>query len=247
MTLSLSGADFSLVSLLQRELRTRLVGCTSLADASQRFVDFLDETFPGSVALTRLYALLPFCLLDDDEQAVARQAAAKAAMTDSLASATPILSLLGTRGMMAEWSDRRRSRGHRAIPLTSAPLIRSIPMVSRMLSDLGADIDALSTPRLDTRLLVGGFNGLFYVADAATALDEQGRRIIPADDFVRDCGVRTVFGMGGTYFGGEAVVAIVFCREFVERYVAEDFAVLIQQFKVSTTRIVGFHGIFAAE
>lgn len=244
MTIPLSRADLGTLSLLQRQLRKRLLGCSTLEVASQQFVDFLDENFADSVALTRLYALLPFRLLSDGEQMVARQVAADAS-SGALESTTPVLSLLGTRGTLPEWGDRRRSVGHRAIPLASASFTRSIPMVARMLSDLGADIDALSTPQLDTKLLIGGFNGLFYVADAASALDEQGRRIIPAIDFVREHGVRTVFGMGGRYFGDEAVVAIVFCRELVERYVAEHFALLIQQFKVSTTRIVGFGNIFS--
>ena len=94
---------------------------------------------------------------------------------------------------------------------------------------------------------MGGFNGVFYVADAATARDSQGRFIIPAQDFVAKYGVKTVFGLGGAYLGGALAACIVFAGEQLPRQQAERFAGLATPFKAATAELVRSRQYFDAE
>ncbi|MCA1665582.1 MAG: hypothetical protein LC659_15165 [Myxococcales bacterium] len=199
-------------------------------------------TVTASVALARLYATVPFGSLPRDDRTFVTTLVGEDAKR--VHSSTPVMSLLGTRGAAAEWNDRKRSNGHRAIPLIDSRFVDALPMVARMLTDLGVDAQLFDAPEVDTRRFIGGLNGLFYVEDARSAVDKKGRRIIPAETFVQKQGIRTVFGMGGSYLGGEIAVAIFFCKELVSREAAERFALLIHQFKLSTTQLVGFGKIF---
>ena len=56
----------------------------------------------------------------------------------------------------------------------------------------------------------GVFADSFFVPDAATSHDEAGRLLIPAQDFVRRYGVRTVIGVGGQFAGSGMILVCVF-------------------------------------
>ncbi len=56
-----------------------------------------------------------------------------------------VLSLLGTRGEDMRWNDRRNSQGHVGIPLVSADFIDAIPMMSRLLKELGLDLNWIAS------------------------------------------------------------------------------------------------------
>ena len=160
---------------------------------------------------------------------------------------TVILSLLGTRGRESEWNDRRTSQGHAGIPLASAEFIDSIPMVSRLLKELGAGIDWID--KEDTKIVVrtkGNMAGVFFVLDAKTATDHQGRKIISAQDFVEEYGVKTVFGFGGLYgVGNTFITTIFFSNETLERWQVEQLMFFINMFKSATTVLVLQGKIFA--
>lgn len=103
---------------------------------------------------------------------------------------TPGLALLGTRGDLPAWNERRASRGHLAIPLVSPSFVEEIPMVSRMLKDLGFPIDWVTGASKGTTDLFGKLGGFFYVAGwaapgRAAALGRRqraaGRRPVRAD------------------------------------------------------------------
>ncbi len=239
---SLSTLSAPAVAGLQGELAIHLSEATSLLDASQRFASFLYESFPHSVPLVRVYGTVAAQQLPPEERAFIRELVG-IELDARVLPATRILTLFGTRGVEIAWNDRTRSVGHRAIPLIDSAFIQAIPMVSSMLRELRIDPGG-AVASVETKMLLGGHNGLFYVDDARTAADELGRRIIPAEGFVRQRSIRTVFGMGGSYMSGEAVVAILFCREKVSRDSAERFGKLIRQFKISTTKLVGFGRFF---
>lgn len=243
LSTAFDAVDVTRVGTLQTQVAARLATAGSLLEASQRLAQFIVETFAGSVELARVYATMPYVKLPPDDQRFVRRLVGDETNA-RLKPTTRVLSLLGTAGVEPEWNDRARSQGHRGIPLLDARSVEAIPMVARMLGELGVDLKVFDAPDIATRRLLGGINGLFYVEDAASALDRAGRRIIPADDFIARHGIRTVFGMGGSYLGGEVVVAIIFCREHVARETAERFGLLIQQFKISTTQLVGFDQIF---
>ena len=94
---------------------------------------------------------------------------------------------------------------------------------------------------------LGTIAGVFYVDDAATAVDSKGRRVIAAGEFVQEHDVRTVFGFGGAYgLTGTFVVAVVFTRDSFGRGQAEKFMRLANQLKASTMKAVTRRHIFAS-
>ena len=119
-------------------------------------------------------------------------------------------------------------------------------MLARLLKELGVDLTWLDAATdLNARRLIGGFNGVFFVDDAATAQDNLGRKIIPAQDFVEEQGVKTVFGMGGFYPDNTLIVIIVFARERLTRTHVERFTSLISLIKGETFGLVRARKIFA--
>jgi hypothetical protein len=57
--------------------------------------------------------------------------------------------------------------------------------------------------------------------------------------------VKTVFGTGAAYAGGQIVVLIVFCGDFCSRAVAARFLALSTLFARKTKRLVGMARIFS--
>jgi hypothetical protein len=215
-------------------LRDRLMArrCASVEQAAQAFVADLVESYP-SIVLARLFLVLPFEGLPSTERAVASRVAAG---HPSLKPRTPILSLFGTAGSEPAWRDRRRSVGHRAIPLINRTFVQDAPMIAKLLADLEVDLAALDDgSAIATRHMLGGVNLAFFVADAVAALDRGARHVIPARDFVERYGVRTVFGMGGAYVDGTLAIAIAFTSELLDRPTVDRFPSLIGNFKLATS------------
>lgn len=241
---SLGEATWAEIEEVRRRLGDELVEVPSVEEAAQRFVSIFVEAFPTTV-LARIFGVLPLRLLPEADRTIATSTAERIGSRNLLREETPTLSLLGTAGREPEWNDRTRSVGHRAIPLVNRAFVEGAPMLARLLADLQVDFASLDDGRPATsRRLAGGTNQRFYVADAATAKDDRGRSIIPSTDFVAKHGVRTVFGMGGSYFEGTLVVAIIFAAEKVELLAADRFPTLISNFKMSTTECVQSGRIF---
>jgi len=180
------------------------------------------------------YAKLP----PGDRDFVSRLADANGGSA-KLSGKTLVLSLLGTAGVKPEWNDRLNSKGHLGIPLLGAAFVSGLPMVSRLMSDMGLGLDWLETQ--DTEIVVktlGRLARLFYVSDAAHSQDQQGRNLVPAQDFVSANGVKTVFGVGGGYMNGTFVTTIFFTKELIDKAVAEQLPTLITAFKTATLNAV---------
>ena len=226
--------------------RARLAGGSpgspgSVEEAAQAFAADLAVSAP-TVLLARLFLVLPFGTLPAAEQEFARKLIGASPGLDAM---TPTLTLLGSHGVEADWCTRQGSKGHRAIPLLGAAFVEGIPMISRLLSDFGIGFTSGDGGKtLDTRRLLGGRNAAFFVADAVSSLDQGGRQIIPAKEFVGKYGVRTVFGMGGAYVDGTLAVAIVFTRELIERVVVDRFPSLISNFKMATAKLLAGGQLF---
>ena len=235
------------LTTLRETLRERVQDQTCLEDASQSFVRQLHDELAGAAALVRMYVTLPAGKLPPPERAfAAAQAPAGAAeLTDE----TRVLTLLGTYGVLPSWCDRHLSQGHRAIPLLDATFVDGLPMISRLLAELGADLGGLNAgdSAIFARKLIGGYIGVFHVADAASAVDAQGRHIIPAADFVREHGIRTVFGMGTAFLDGSIAACIVFARQEVSRPQAERFGGLISNFRLVTRALLRDGALFRAQ
>jgi hypothetical protein len=218
-----------------QSLREQVGKSASLEDAAALVARELCTRFEQSTVLARVYALVPYGKLEPEVRVFVDGLAERTNQSGNVHPETPVLTLLGTHGKKKEWCDRHTSVGHRGIPLVSAAFVEAIPMVARLLKELGVELSCLDAAvDVNARRLVGGFNGVFYVEDAASARDAQGRLVIPAQDFVQEEGVKTVFGMGGFYPDGTLLTIIVFSRERLLKANVERLTSLITMFKGET-------------
>jgi hypothetical protein len=220
-------------------LEPRIEAATCLEEAAQETAAALHKQFVESVVLARVYVTVPFEILPPANKTFIQNLAASAGAESDLKAATPVLSLIGTYGQEGDWCDRRKSRGHIGIPLISSAFVGAIPMISRLLHELGIPMDWIDTHETAVIIeTVGRKGGLFYVGNAAKAMDQEGRKIIVAQDFVSDYNVQTVFGIGGAYAGGQIFTIVVFCRDLLPHKVAEYFIPLTDLFRGKTSTFV---------
>jgi hypothetical protein len=232
----------------ESDVRSSIRSAATLEGAAQRCTEMIYDEFRESVVLCRFYATIPYGRLPEESRRFATSLATSRRAREPLHEKTMVLTLLGSRGDKSEWNGRRASRGHLAIPLLSAAFIDEIPMVSRLLKDLGVPIDwaeaAASGVQTSTFGKLGGF---FYVEDAAAAVDDKGRKIISAQDFVSAHRVKTVFGTAGTYVLSKwLITVIVFCRERLERDRAKDLMPFANMITSATSDLTRTGKLFAA-
>jgi len=230
------------IAHLWTTVEPRVELAASLEEAAQALATAVYTQFAESAILARVYVTVPFGALPPPAQAFVQ---ALPGAATALTGTTPVLSLVGTQGQEADWNDRLKSKQHGAIPLISAEFVDGIPMIARLLRELGVPLDWIDThdaPRLVTT--IGSTVGLFYVEDAVRAMDERGRKVIPAVDFVFAYDVKSVFGTGGAYCGGQLLVVVVFCRDRVARVTAEMFLPLVDFFRGKTESLVAPAKVF---
>jgi len=213
----------------------------TLEAAAQASAHALFEGFADSAVLVRLFAILPAGDLPADVLARAEKLA-------PCAPTTPVLTLLGTYGVEAEWRDRRQSRGHAGIPLVSSAFVSAIPMLARVLEELGVDLKGLDAADQSVRVEAGLFkSGCFHVPDAGTAEDSKGLKVISAQEFVQRHGVVTVFGAGAAYLGTRITNTLIcFTREALAPEVGQAALTALSQFRALTQRLVNDKQIFNA-
>lgn len=232
---------------LQEKIVTQVHGSTALEYAAQEYMSILYEALRKSIILARLFATVYFKELPGPNKEFVSNLAQSAGMSELIQERTLVLSLLGTRGAKPEWNNRHNSQGHMGIPLVSSDFIDQIPMISRLLKQLGAGINWIDSN--DTQLVARTFkslSGVFHVRDAKTEVDNKGRKIISAQDFVEEENVKTVFGIGGCYIGTSIFfTAIIFCREFLEKDMVDRFMLQANKFKTATLSLVNEGKIFA--
>lgn len=232
---------------LQERIAGEVSGAVTLAEAAQRYMSLLYDELADSVILARLFATIPYSRLPAENQAFVQRLAESGGVADLLRPETPVLSLLGTRGVQPEWNDRHNSQGHVGIPLASSAFVERIPMMSRLLKQLGAGITWIDAA--DTAIVARTFqnlSGVFFVRDAGTEVDSQERKVIAAQDFVGQAGVKTVFGIGGSYLGSPTFfTTIIFTRELLEKKTAECFMIQASKFKTATLNLAATSRFFA--
>lgn len=219
----------------------------SCEELAQKYATALYTHFSEWIVLARVFTTVPFGKLPDANQEFVRNLASTARVTDLLKDQMPVLSLIGTAGANPNWNDRRRSVGHVGIPLASGDFIASIPMMSRLLKQLGMNLDWID--RWDRAIIgesVSRLGGTFYVKEAATEVDANGKKIIASQDFVAENKVGTVFGFGGGYLATpDFAVFIIFTRGTVEKSTVDQFKSLAGKFKAATTPLAAQGKIFA--
>ncbi|NJK33169.1 MAG: hypothetical protein HC927_12610 [Deltaproteobacteria bacterium] len=233
---------------LERRLQRAIHRAPSLEAAAQEYARTVYMALSDSLVLLRVFAIVPWRELPAEDREFVRALSEAADMGAAISPDTPVLSLLGTMGTEPEWCERRRSVGHLGIPLISSEFVAGIPMISRLLKQIGVALDWID--RSDVAIVGKTFgiqSGVFYVADAATAVDSRGRKIIAAQPFVARHGVRTVFGVGGGYVGTPVYTTIIgFCRDAISPAQTEGFRGHIARFKAETEGLVKGGRIFSA-
>ena len=236
------------IQAIREMFEQRMQGVTSLDQAAQAFVSVLSEFYEESLVLGRVFIAIRYSKLPRVNQRFVSNLAQNNEVFSKLSEHTQVLSLVGTKGLEPEWNERQKSVGHVGIPLVSKEFIDSIPMLSRLFSDLGFDFHHHNEIRGMQVSVDGEISGVFYLQNAEEAIDTLERKIIPAQDFVRTHSVKTVFGVGGRYMIGDRniVAAILFLNEQLDRSIAQRFQVLINYFKMSTLKLVSRGQIFSS-
>jgi hypothetical protein len=120
---------------------------------------------------------------------------------------TKCLTLMGTTGDEPDWCDIERSQGHRSVPLISEKWVNQIPVIARLVLELGLEIQQVITPDADQALEQEKQDfRVFHVEEALRS------EYIPDQEFVVSHGIRSVLGFGGMLPTGHLFVVIVFSK-----------------------------------
>jgi hypothetical protein len=212
-------------------LRAVSAGAGSMEEVATRIVHHLYGNLAGgppgerACALVRFFKTHAYGALDRELQATA----------DALMDVTTpsqemkCLTLLATCGERPEWNERRRSVGHRAIPLPSKRAIARVPMIAQLIKQLGLEESELTNPQ--PALMMDAEQrtyNVFYVPEA------RGSPYIPAQtDFVVPVGIRSVLGFGGLLPPADLFVVILFSKVPIPRQTSELFKPLALSAKVA--------------
>lgn len=225
-------SSLSVDDLVQCSSVFRAIGAEaeSMEAAAQSITDYLhrhlvDDDGQPAAPLVRLYKSHRFGELDPELQDFAAVTGVGHLVQDD----TRCLTLLGTSGDEPAWNNRRRSAGHRAIPLVSEEVVAQSPMIAGLVSELGLDVSSLVAPsEAQTITLHHRDYDVFFVPEA------EGSPLVPAqEDFVLRYGIRSVVGCGGMLPSGDLFALIVFARISLSPETADLFRTLALSIKAT--------------
>lgn len=231
------------VMSLLGKIQQSVSGSKSYEEAAQRSMDVLHAEYETGLVLSRAYVTVPYSDLPARNKGSVDQLLADKGGTAK--PTTPVLSLVGTRGIESKWNDRRTADGLIGIPLLSEAFIDGIPLVARLLRDISPDLSWVDASDSRIHVVRSEWSGLVHVEDAATTVDSKGRKLIVAQDIVEKYGVKSVFTVGGAYPSGHLFALIFFTNEDVPKTTAERFLPLTTAFKASTASLVAANQIFS--
>jgi len=240
MVKRLSKANMADYEELQVEVRE--VGeCSCAQEAAQKFVDAIYGRFGNSLVLLRLFMILPYAELPEEDRRFVDSRALETNTSHLIHGATPIFTLLGSRGEKPELNDRRASSHFRCIPLASSAFVSSLSMLARQLESVSFDIGLIDA--WEAKVASAGradqFRGTLHIRDAGSERDSRGRMIVPKQEFVAASGVKTTLGFGSGYAGHPTLVTFfAFTNETLERSAVEPFANVLEAFISSTGELV---------
>ena len=123
-------------------------GAGSMEGAARAVVQHLydnlldKETGDRSSVLVRFYKTHPYAALP----AEARSFADRSLTGVHDAATLRCLTMLASAGVEDAWNDPRTSESHRAIPLPSTDAVARLPMIQRLIADLGVDVSTVVAP-----------------------------------------------------------------------------------------------------
>jgi hypothetical protein len=198
--------------------------------------NFCDSNGQSALVLSRVYHSFNFLLLPSALQEIAKKVWGSAMHEQS-----KFIALMGTYGDKSEWQDRIKSQNHRVILLSRNSLTK-IPMVSRLLQEIGIDLGVLLGEK-EQGIELSGISGTFGIFHVSPAL---GSPYIPAQDFVSQYGVQSVLGTGVMLPQGDIAVYIGFSRVVIENEVAANIASLMSLFWQRAFPLLETHGMFSS-
>ena len=218
----------------------------TIEQTGQEFMNLLYNKLTDSIVLCRFFLTVELVNLPDENRRFVNNLTKPFKIKNKLDLNSLVLTLLGTKGENPEWNDRRNSKGHIGIPLLSADFIDKIPMMSRLLKQMGMNLEWIDSDiQTSTRKSFGSLSGVFYVHNASTDKDSKDRYIISAQDFVKEYNVKSVFGFGGGFIGNPIFfTVIIFLRENIAKVQAEKFISIANSFKFITMHLVEQRKIF---
>jgi hypothetical protein len=225
------------------ESELKEIGC--FQQASQKFTEVLYEELSPSAVLFRVFATVEYEKLPPRERDFALTLARSRAFLEELKPKTPVVTLLGSRGKRPSWNHRHRSERHLAVPLVKASFIKTIPMVSRLMGDMGTGLEWVQ--KQDQNMIVrsmGQMARVLYVEDALETRTRDGYDVIPDRSFVEEYKVRTVLALGGAYLNGTVVAVVLFTNERVESDRVEKLLPVLHGFKIATMKAVMRGNVF---
>ena len=227
--------QFGIPEMMKCGARLREAGTgTTVQEVARHVCDFLydslvDRDGDRAVVLARFYVTHTYGNLPAEEKRFARKLLKEAPWP-----ALKCLSLLASRGSLAEWNDVRTSQGHRAIPLPSAAVVSRAPMIAQLFQQMGVDLTQVLQPA--PGLVADSTKRTFNVFHVAKA---RGSPYIPAQaDFVERHGVESVVGFGGVLPWGEHFAVILFSQASITPKVAQRFKALALDVKAT---LLGFN------
>ncbi|MCA9170062.1 MAG: hypothetical protein KDB23_20440, partial [Planctomycetales bacterium] len=217
--------QFTLHDLIRIGACVRDIGAKArgFAAFSEQVTDYFHSTLQAqdgttAAGLTRFFITSRFDELSAELQGHLRQT-----ITDPMPN-MKCMTLAATRGDLPEWNDVRQSSGHRVIALPNIEVIERIPMISRLMFNLGVDVNGFLRSS-NAIILNNQHTGVFYVADA------KGSPYIPAQqDFVEKHGIKSVVGFGDILPDGNFFAVISFYKIPVSAQTAE----LVSHLSLST-------------
>ena len=244
---TIGGSTMEDIAALRGRVDVECKAASTVEIAAQRFIGLLVERFP-TIALARLFIVLPFEALPQNDRNFAARLAQRMGGGHPIDRRTPVLSLLGTRGVEASWNSRTRSAGHLAIPLLDREFaLHAAPMIAQLLSHLEGEFARFDDGRpILPRMLLGGKNLRFFVPDAAKTRDQHGRPVIVSQEFVAQHRIKTVFGMGGGFYDGTLAATVLFSQESLDVTIVDRFPSLISNFKMAASHLVTAGRIYGA-
>jgi hypothetical protein len=188
-----------------------------------------------AAALLRLFMTVPYADLDEDKKRFVTETFPDLAPAPD----TKCLTLMGTVGDEPRWCRVGDSDGHQAIPLMSEEWVAKIPMIARLVSELGLEVSQVLEPRAQHPTASPatdddeGFN-VFYVPEAL------GSSHIPAQaQFVEKHGVSSVVGFGSMLPTGHLCAVLVFSKAHISSETVKLFRPLALGVRMAVLPLLG--------
>ena len=216
--------NFELGDMTRCGREVRALGTRAcMEDAAQALVEYLRGVFVGeggmqSCPLVRCFKTHALGRLPEDLATAARGAIQA---QDTQQADVPCLTLLGSSGALVEWNGRRRSRGHRAIPLESEAVVERAPMIAQLIQGMGLAVSDVLAP--SPGFLLDAEQRSFKVFHVAQA---KGSRFVQAQRFVEDHAIASVLGFGGLLPSGDLFAVILFSSVAITEEVAAMFSTI---------------------